>query len=106
MSTNKRNLTAVDLLVGEGNGIRIPQVFVTNYDVTVWGLSENDEDVLICQDPDHEWYWEAWDSLLNKAKFTDKYGNEYFLYQDGALWGLCPELMSDQELSDFGFERN
>jgi hypothetical protein len=47
---------------------------------------------------DHEWYWEAWDEILNEATVTDTNGAVYTLHQDGDLW-LVPAGMewSDEE---------
>lgn len=28
-------------------------------------------------------------------------GHEWFLYQDGDLWAVCPELLTDEEYENF-----
>jgi hypothetical protein len=48
--------------------------------------------------PDHEWYWDAWETVCNTAAVIDENGTRYFIYQDGDCW-LVPEGMewSDRE---------
>lgn len=44
------------------------------------------KDVQICQSgPDHEWYWEAWQSILDDAHIVSD-GITWRLHQDGDLW--------------------
>ena len=44
-------------------------------------------DLAACQDgPDNDWYWEAWDNILNNAEHTDSQGITWRLHQDGDLW--------------------
>lgn len=80
------NLSNAILYAGSSRGVYIPQFFaesikrecVSNVSVGQW------TDLL---DPDCEWYWDAWDSILNNATVTDPdTGIEYGLWQDGDLW--------------------
>lgn len=43
--------------------------------------------------PDGETYWDTWSDVLDHAIVTDDNGQQFTLYQDGALW-LIPEGMS------------
>lgn len=96
---------AVTLLLNDARGIYIPRDFVTGFDQAAWGLTEeNKEWWQDADDPNNEHYWEAWDWVLNNAKYTDKEGNVYHLSQDGDLWSLCYERMTDEEKSNFGME--
>ena len=54
--------------------------------------------------PDDDYYWEAWDWILGHAKYTDKDGSVYRLWQDGDLWGLCYERMTNEEKKNFDME--
>lgn len=76
------------LLLLDTNGVYIPQLFCDNTDeVCAKEANISFEDVQICQaGPDHEWYWEAWDSILNDFKYTDTQGVVWRLHQDGDLW--------------------
>jgi hypothetical protein len=43
------------------------------------------KDVESCQaGPDHEWYWEAWDIILNSCKHS---------YDDGVTWRLIKTVI-------------
>lgn len=105
-------LDSIVLILSDARGIFIPRDFLTDdcnkiawEHCNAWGLNEsNFEHWKECVNPEHEWYWEAWDWVLNNAKFTDAEGNVYTLYQDGDLWGLCFERMTNEEKRNFGFE--
>lgn len=107
-----KKLNAVTLILSDARGIYIPRDFVTNdyneiaHDhCAAWGLTEANQAYWAdAADPDNEWYWEAWDWILNNAQFTDEDGNVYRLHQDGDLWGICAERMTDEEKSNFGWD--
>ena len=63
-------------------------------------------DLKILQDPEHEEYYDAWTDVLDKAVHIDESLNKWRLWQDGDLWMVCPELMSDDDYYNFyGEER-
>lgn len=102
MDTKKHTLPAVALLLDEWRGINIPRDFVQHFDLSLWtGL--NSEDIEACQDPENEWYWEGWNNILDNARYEEN-GHVWTLYQDGCLWALCEELMSSEELENFGYD--
>jgi len=90
----------LQLLVNDSHGVYVPIVFAQSYDRKEWGLTKTDL-IPLKKGPEHEWYWEAWDSVLNKAEHKDKDGNVWTLHQDGDLWAVCPELMTNEEYEDF-----
>lgn len=97
MNTTKKQ-DAVQLLLSDSRGIYIPRDFCTNFDLEAFGLSEDDEDVKCCQaGPDQEWYWDAWNQILDKAKTT----TGHVLYQDGDLFLLNYDEMTSEELANF-----
>ncbi len=70
-----------------------------------WGLTEENKSFWIdAANPESENYWEDWEWILNNAKYTDKDGSVYYLHQDGDLWGLCYERMTDEEKRNFEME--
>ncbi len=76
------------LIISDAHGIYIPLVWAQRYGsaaVEKANVKQEDVDILL-QGPDHEWYWEAWDSVLNDFDHTDEYGNQWFLYQEGDVW--------------------
>lgn len=103
---------AIALLIDSNRGIYVPQTFGTNFSIaqtfrtnfyTSWeGITEDDRQTLQ-NGPDDEFYWEAWDQVLNNAKWTCN-GYTWRLHQDGDVWAVCYELMSDEEKANFGME--
>jgi len=87
-------MSGIQILVSDHHGIYIPQVFAEQFQFS--GIDVNDIN-LVSKGPDHEWYWEAWESIINDAFQIDKNGNTWKLYQDGDLFAYCEELMSDEE---------
>jgi hypothetical protein len=76
-----------NLVLSSGHGIYIPQLFcndVDEYRANCIGVDY--KDVQICQQgPDHEWYWEAWQSILDNAHIVSD-DVTWRLHQDEDLW--------------------
>ena len=87
------------LLLSDARGVYIPRDFVQGFNSKAWGVSNKDATILD-QGPEHGWYWETWESVLNKAQCEHE-GYTYRLHQDGDLWAYCDELMSDEEYENF-----
>lgn len=95
-------MQAIELLLDANRGVDIPRDFAKEICLDQFtGIS--DEDLADIQDTNSDWYWEAWDSILNDAEYHGD-GNVWRLYQDGDLFLICPELMADEEKKDFGFD--
>ena len=96
----------VILLLDNARGIYIPRDFVESCDFGEdgWqGVTEEDREILL--DPEHDWYWETWDSVLSNSHYIDKpSGKVYHLHQDGDLWAVCHDSMTDEEKLNFGWE--
>jgi hypothetical protein len=80
MKTNKLN--AVNLILSDSRGIYIPRDFLLTNEVLdephckAWGLTdENKGTWVVCLYPDSKWYWEAWEWILNNAKYMDIIAN-------------------------------
>jgi hypothetical protein len=72
---------------------------------SAWGLTpDNAHNWSDAADPDSEGYWDAWAYVLDNARFVHD-GDTYTLYQDGDLWALCVERMSEEEKTNFGFDQ-
>jgi len=99
-------------ILSDARGTYIPRDFLTDQynDIArehcrAWGLTEsNESEWLDATNPDSEGYWDAWEWVCNHAKFTADNGDTYRLYQDGDLWGICYERMTDEERANFGFD--
>ena len=103
-------ISGVKLLISDQDGIYVPRTFARNFHLLRsnvdtelgWkGISEWEEQTLLAGPTDSD-YWEAWQSVLGHATFIDLAGNEWILFQDGDLFGLCPELMTAEEKYAFG----
>ena len=100
----------VTLILSDTRGVYIPRDFVTDdYNelavdhCKAWQIKPDDASIL-ASGPNHEYYWETWDDVLNYAQYIDEEGNKYFLSQDGDLWAFCHDRMTDEEKSNFGMD--
>lgn len=96
----------VILLLNSARGIYIPRDFAQdfNFEEDGWqGVSQEDREFL--SDPENDWYRETWDSVLDNAHYIHKEsGKVYHLHQDGDLWAVCFDNMTDEEKRNFGWE--
>ena len=98
-------MQAIELLLNDARGVYIPQNFVEGFKLESFGLDPESWEVQTClAGPDTEGYWDAWESILNRAEFRNEDGNVWELYQDGDLWAICTAMMTDEEKYNFGFE--
>lgn len=102
MNTIKQD-PAVILFCSDSSGIYIPQRFAEEIKRECL-FNVSDEDLADLSDPNNEWYWDTWDRVTNNAIIKNSQGDDYILWQDGDLWLLCPDRMTDEERSNFGFE--
>lgn len=89
-------LQAVELLLDSNRGIYIPQHFVEECDIGKWNVKPEDATAL-AKGPEEEWYWETWETVLNNAEYTAENGDKYVLHQDGDLFAVCLDKMSEDE---------
>lgn len=99
-------MSGMQLLLSDNRGVNIPRDFAEfNHNtgpIRLFNIDEDDADLVILRSgPDHEHYWDAWDSVLGRAKYTDSKGNDWYLSQDGDLWMYCEALMTDEEYEAF-----
>lgn len=107
-----KTLPAVILILTDARGIYIPRDFLTdeNHDTAwlhcnMWGLNtENSHCWYNAQFPESESYWDDWLWVCDNAEYKDSDGSIFRLQQDGDLWGICYEKMTDEEKTNFGFE--
>ena len=106
MSNRKRNRQDPLLYLDDHRGIYIPRDFARDtYRECISGVKSEDLDYLAGEytptgdddpddhgGPDGEFYWDTWQTVLDNAIVTDKSGNVFRLYQDGAVW-LIPDGM-------------
>lgn len=98
-------MNSINLLVSDANGVFVPQVFASNYDLSLWNGIDTDDLATIEKGPEADFYWDAWNNILSSATYSHD-GRTYHLHQDGDLWAIDYDGMSDAEYKDFfGEER-
>ena len=95
-------MSGISLLLSDARGVYIPRDFVANFDLDKWHVDM--KYVHLLSGPDNEWYWDYWDVVCSIAYFVDELGNKWILLQDGDLWAVCYELLTDEERVNFGFD--
>ena len=95
-------MNGIQLLLSDARGVYIPRDFVANFDLCQWHIKEDYQDIL--SNPNNEFYWDYWDVVCSIAYFVDDLGNKWILLQDGDLWAVCYELLTDEERVNFGFD--
>ena len=87
------------LILSSARGIYIPRDFAAGYGAYVKGDSLADDLACLDRGPDdNDWYWEAWDHVLNNAVLVDTDGREFTLLNgvDGDIF-----LLNDQTEKEF-----
>lgn len=89
----------IELLLDANRGPYIPMVFSEAWAHLFEGIDDSDLEIL--KDPDGEWYWESWNTVLANASYTDSNGRIWTLHQDGDLFAVVLDEMSELERSEF-----
>ena len=95
-----KQLQAINLLLSDCRGVKIPQDFYNNFDLEKWHIKKS-YFLNSLNEVHSENYWSAWEEVLNNAYYLDDDGNKFVLYQDGDLFGICYEIMTDSERLEF-----
>ena len=83
-----------ELLVDSRHGHYVPQVFAETVRRDLFGETISADDfAIISAGPDADFYWDAWDSILNSAETKDGVS----LWQDGDLWAVDWSLIGDAD---------
>ena len=112
--------SCLELLITDASGIYIPKEFIESR--LDWQLEQikaqtSEGTIEILKDPEDEWYWEAWEEVLNvefiaplntfgrtEANSCDACGRKFTLHQNGDLWAVKTEELekySDDEIQEF-----
>ncbi len=92
-------MSGIELLIDDRRCQYIPRDFVQGFNLEMFS-GIRPEDVVTCGNPESDWYWEAWNNIVDNATYQE-HGHTWHLYQDGALFAYCPELMTDSEHEEF-----
>lgn len=80
--------TEKQILLFDGHrGVYIPQNFAEECTTNWHNVSDDDRKTLL-NGPDDEWYWEAWNTVLDNAYYQEPNGPKYNLYQDDDCWAI------------------
>lgn len=91
----------IECILDSSRSIYLPQQFATLYRTTTKGTwsGVSEEDILALEHgPDDEFYYEAWDSVLANAIFTDDEG-DWHLHQDSDLFLVHEDYELEDELA-------
>jgi len=89
----------IEILIDGSSGQFVPQRFVNEMDLSKFeGIDETD--IESCQDPECEWYWDAWDQILSNAIYREN-GEVWRLHQDGDLFLVNDDRMTEEEKAEF-----
>ena len=89
------------LWLSDARGQYIPRDFASSFrdrSKHVKGVPDDDW-IVLESGPDHEWYWDVWNSVCDNAVVTDENGHEFFIHQDGDCW-LVPKGMEWNDRTD------
>jgi hypothetical protein len=94
-------------LLDSARGVYLPQSFAICYDHETWGISPDDHAILL-EGPEAEYYWEAWESVLNNARFVNALGQTYYLWlgECGDLFSVSSEELENIEDDFFDITYN
>lgn len=74
-------------LIDESQGRYIPQLFAKMYTSDKRWIDADADDIEVLQlGPDTGEYWEAWEQVVYKARYMDKDGRQWSLWQEGDLF--------------------
>lgn len=85
------------LFCDSSSGRYIPQRFAAEImPQYLQGVTQDELNELA--NPDNEFYWDTWDTVLNNAKVVDhNTGQTFILHHDGDLWLLDLDNMTEEE---------
>lgn len=100
-------MTGISILLDSNRGVYIPRDFAEGFKFSEYGWRNvKQEDLnILKKGPEHEWYWETWYDVVNNTYYIDSDGNHWNLWENGDLFAICYEKMTNEEkLNLFGEE--
>ncbi len=91
---------SVEILLSDSRGVFIPQHFALFCKNWKGVSAEQFETLERGPEPDNEWYWDTWSEVLDSA-YLNLNGKRWTLWQDGDLFAICVETMTDREYEEF-----
>ena len=94
-------MNTIEILLDSSRGTYIPRDFAKEIGGDRFEGIDREDWLTIKRGPDDEWYWDAWNNILEHATFTDPDGRVWTLHHDGDLFLVCDEIMSDEQYEEF-----
>ena len=88
----------IEVVVDGGYGVYAPQVFIEKYQSRLHGV-DVDDIISLLNGPEDEWYWEAWENVLDNGVLEDDDGNKWRIYQDQDIFIIRHDV-PDEVLQD------
>ena len=73
-------METIECIIDGHNGRYVPQCFVESFDLDAWHIEGLEAVQYVLAGPDNEYYWEAWDFVLDAAYLIDEQGKKWTLY--------------------------
>ena len=95
----------IKCVVDGRHGVFVPQWFAQTVNRELLsGVTAETLDYLAKEESlEDDGFWDAWDSVLNNARITHN-GKIYHLHQDGDLFAIDWDNLTDDESEAFGLE--
>ena len=95
----------VECIVDSRHGVFVPMLFARTVNrALLSGVTTEDLDYLAKEEStENDGFWDTWDSVLNNARITHN-GKIYHLHQDGDLFVIEWENLTEEESEAFGLE--
>ena len=77
----KKNVGKYELLLKGDTPELVPQKFIEDFKPEDWHIESSDREIL-SDGPTHEWYNDAWETVLDFAYYIDVEGHTWYLWQD------------------------
>lgn len=91
----------VKLLCDSHHGVYLPHVWVKNTE-NIWNIKQEDWDYLSdASNVEDEHYRDTWHDILSDAVYTDSNGVVWTLYQDGDLFAVAYNEMTEEDKEIF-----
>lgn len=95
----------IECIVNSAHGVFVPMVFAQTVNRGLLsGVSAETLDYLAKEESaDDVDFWDVWDNVLNSARITHN-GKIYHLHQDGDLFAIDWDNLTNDEKYNFGFD--
>lgn len=91
----------IELLCDSHHGQYLPSIWCNNTE-NIWGITQEYWDYIADESHlDDETYWDIWHGILSNAAYTDSKGITWILHQDGDLFAVAYDEMTEEDKEIF-----